>query len=429
MVHKLILIFCLLGDLSLFAQQPIDSIYSNFVLNERRNSFHQNLNNKIITQNLKAPLDSITESNYRESCWAISQFLLRSHTIETGFKKMFQQYQSLDFTTKRAFLEAIYASYPTEYKNEISELLLQESSPKLFAMQSLYLYRIDPKINNIQFLTHQIQTQFSAFKNDQMLITLQEYILNHSKNVLQKTPSINVLFAHQKKLNQKIIYSFQRWNRNYPGIAAIQNVDGHFLRDQKGQILLVEQLARAGSNLPYFITNGNSPQGIYRITGTAISQNLFIGPTQNLQLLMPFEADAAYWDSKYDSSKDAQTNYLNLLPKEWQGWAPIKEAFQAGQIGRTEIIAHGTTIDPNYFKGLPFYPLTPTLGCLCAKEIWNSSTGKLLESDQFSLAGGFLSTPGNTGYLMVINIDNQTMAVSKKEIVAILEAFEKKIDQ
>ena len=85
----------------------------------------------------------------------------------------------------------------------------------------------------------------------------------------------------------------------------------------------------------------------------------------------------------------------------------MMEAWFAGKIGRTEIIAHGTAIDPEYFKNQPFYPLTPTMGCLCAKELWNNSTGHLLYSDQFDLGNTFQSTPGRTGWLYVINLDDQ----------------------
>jgi hypothetical protein len=211
------------------------------------------------------------------------------------------------------------------------------------------------------------------------------------------------------------IYSFQKWNRDYPGLAALQQSNGHFLRDSMGQILLIDQLARAGSNLPYFITNGNTPQGIYSITGTEVSKNLFIGPTPNLQLLMPFEAD---------SSKDALTNYLGLLPKEWANYEPIQESFFAGKAGRSEILAHGTTIDPAYFKDFPFYPISPTLGCLCAKEIWNIFNGRLQESHQLQLANGLMQQKTQKGLLMVVNIDNQQSPVSKKQIKELIEAFE-----
>jgi hypothetical protein len=160
---------------------------------------------------------------------------------------------------------------------------------------------------------------------------------------------------------------------------------------------------------------------VYSIQGTDIAHNNFIGPTPNLQMVMPFESDSTYWHTPYDSSKTALLNYLHLLPVSWQTYQPMTEAFYAGQVGRSEVIAHGTTINPAYFKDQPFYPLTPTLGCLCAKEIWNEFNGSFIESDQFNLVNSFLATPGDTGYLMVINIDNQQKAVTREEVEQLLK--------
>jgi len=102
----------------------------------------------------------------------------------------------------------------------------------------------------------------------------------------------------------------------------------------------------------------------------------------------------------------------------------MMEAWGAGKIGRTAVIAHGTALDPEYFKGKPFYPLTPSQGCLCAKELWNVTTGKLLMSEQFNLVSAFLSGVGNKGYLYVINLDNQQKAVSRLEVEALVKKFE-----
>ena len=65
-----------------------------------------------------------------------------------------------------------------------------------------------------------------------------------------------------------MIYSFQRWNRDYPGMAIIQNGDGSFARDSLGNLLIFQQLARSASDLPYFITSGSTPQGIFSVQGT-----------------------------------------------------------------------------------------------------------------------------------------------------------------
>jgi hypothetical protein len=116
--------------------------------------------------------------------------------------------------------------------------------------------------------------------------------------------------------------------------------------------------------------------------------------------------------------------YLQLLPPVMRNNAGLTEAFYAGKLGRNSIIAHGTTIDPEYFRNKPWYPLTPTMGCLCAKEIWNVSNGRLLMSDQFNLVSAFNATAGSKGYLYVIDLDDQKRAVSRAEIERLVKEFE-----
>jgi len=233
----------------------------------------------------------------------------------------------------------------------------------------------------------------------------------------------------------KMIYSFQRRDRDYPGLAIVQNADGRFVRDEAGRLQVFEQLARSGPALPYFLTNGNTPQGVYSIQGTDISRTNFIGPTPNLQLLLPGEgADEPgqggwgkyFHDTSALTGSDSLVRYLSLLPPAWRGYKPMMEAWEAGVAGRTAIIAHGTTIDPEYYRGRPFYPLTPTMGCLCAKELWNVTSGHLLVSEQNNLVNAFLSTPGRRGFLVVVDVDDRREAVSRAEVEGWVKAFESK---
>jgi hypothetical protein len=94
--------------------------------------------------------------------------------------------------------------------------------------------------------------------------------------------------------------------------------------------------------------------------------------------------------------------------------------------GRNEIIAHGTTIDPAYYKNKTYYPLTPTEGCLCTKEIWNDNTGRLKESDQQKLVDAITQAGGPYGYAIVINLDDQQKAVDPSEIAVFLPLVNQK---
>ena len=402
---------------------------SNVVLQTARTDFDKNLQEKIIQKTFTLGFDSANEKSYREACWAISQFLISSKESEKGLKILISNYSLLRVELKRALLEAIYGVFPIQFNNAIQQIMSHEKIPKLFAMEALYLFRIKPSIQTNKFIDKIMRQQFLIPENDPLLIELKNYLQNHSKFKKSNVPDILALFLHQKALKQKVIYSFQRWNRNYPGLAILQLEDGSFYKNNLGQLIVFEQLARSAANLPFFITNGNTPQGLFRITGIEISNNSFIGPTPNLQLVMPNENDGQFWQGINLSTDDPLENYLQLFPQEWHNYAPITESFFASKLGRTEIIAHGTTINPEYFKQFPFYPLTPTLGCLCAKELWNTHTGKFIESDQYKITSSFLSTPGDTGYLMVINLDNQLKKVSYPEIKKLVLNFEKLLEK
>ncbi|MCX6337155.1 MAG: hypothetical protein NT153_07720 [Bacteroidetes bacterium] len=208
---KMLLLFvgCFCSEILVQAQSPRDTIHTDFVLYEKRTSFQNNLLNQTITKTFQLNLDSNTESNYREACWAISQFLLRSNQIELGFSKLFSNYNTLETNSKRALLEAVYATYPAEYKLQIQQLITKEIHPKLFSMQALYLYRTDASLANIQYLLQTISSRFLSDTSLPILKTLANYLTNHTAQIKQATPSLVTLFKYQKNTAQKTIYSFQ----------------------------------------------------------------------------------------------------------------------------------------------------------------------------------------------------------------------------
>jgi hypothetical protein len=415
----------MLTHLISFSQQRKEDIYSDFVLYPKRIAMDKDIRERIIAKAFSNPLDSNTEYRYESACLAISQFLYTGPQEQKGFDSLFIHYDSLYYETKRAFLEAVYAAFPRQYIPNINQILEKETNPKLFSMCVAYLCRSDASAENYQFLKLTLAKHFPGADSIKIFSALGKYLAHHLNQVGQKCPDVCELFGYQKILKQKIIYSFQRWNRDYTGLAIIQNADGGFATDDLGQLLIIEQLARSGSDLPYFITNGSTPQGIYSIQGLDVSHDNLIGPTPNIQLLLPFEGKwAKYFHLSNGANEDSLRSYLQLLPLSWRSYEPMMEAWQAGNTGRSEIIAHGTTIDPDCFKSKPFYPCTPTEGCLCAKEIWNTSTGHLLLSDQFNLIHAFQSTPGREGFLFVINVDNQQKPLSRQEVESWVRRFE-----
>ena len=412
-------LICLLTTELVYSQFSKDSIYSHFVLKKRRTDLIQNLYVKTIDVVFNQPFDTALEHQYEEACWAISQLLINKPIVQKGFTSLLKNYTLLQPSTKRSLLEAIYANYPFQFVQPIEQLSQKETIPKLFAMQIVYLQRAAILHAKKSKYISILQQRTNDWKNEEMIIQLKQYIQTKETKTIQPLPAVKDWFIQQKNKGIKTVYSFQRWNRNYAGLAIIQLENGQFARDKQGNLLVFEQLARSASDLPFFITNGSTPQGIFSIQGIDVSTNLFIGPTPNLQLLMPFENDSLFYKNNLST-----TDYKQILPTSWQNHVPIYESFFAGKIGRTEIIAHGTTIDAELFKEKSFYPFTPTLGCLCAKEIWNNATGKLEISHQLNLVNAFLQTEEKTGMLVVININNIPKPVTKLDIEKWVIAFE-----
>lgn len=411
------------------AQPRREDIYSDFVLYKKRQLLLKDLHENVVGKAFLAPLDSNTEYKYEAACRAIVQFMLDNDTTQQGITQLFVQYDSLQYDTKRAMLESVYGVYPDQYIQSIQLLLAKETNPLLFAMAAVYSFRYDTSKVNAGNIRKRIREQFPGYSTITVLIELEKYLNNYTHFKAVPPATLIELFRYQQVVKKKTIYSFQRHNRDYAGLAIVQNADGHFMRYSDGRLMVFEQLARSASGMPYFIPDGNTPQGIYSIQGTAVTINKLIGPTPNLQLVMPHERkwttyfqlpDSVVWNS----SNDALWSYLQLLPPAMRTLPSVTEAFYAGKIGRNSIIAHGTTIDPEYFRNKPWYPLTPTMGCLCAKELWNVSNGRLLESHQFNLVSAFSATVSNRGYLYVIDIDDQKKAVSKGEIEKLVKEFE-----
>jgi hypothetical protein len=378
---------------------------------------------------LTIPLDgdAATSEKIDAALWSISQFLVSTPKSDSGIQRLMKNYWSFDESTQRALEEVVYALYPKMYYTEMVSILQGSSQPKNVAIAAAYIFRAYPTPATKKLIKQKAATLSCNESQALMIYNLLKYIDHDNKEY--KLPPVDSLFAHQQVHKFKVIYSFQSFNRDIPGLAIVQNSDGSFVRDESGRLRIFEQLARSASNLPWFISNGSTPQGLYSITGTGFSKNVFIGPTPNLQMVMMNEVNPPTFTHYFPPVFNAPPErlYRSYFPASWQDWDGIMEAYDAGKIGRSEIIGHGSTIDPEWYAGKPFYPLTPTMGCLCGKEIWNKQTGRIIQSDQLDLINAFIETPGTKGYLFVINVDGKEVSLDKNRISEIADRFEDSI--
>lgn len=335
-----------------------------FASKQCRDSVTQHLKQQI-DATLNLPFATSNSTSWMSAFWAMELMLYKPAFYAARIPKQIQELPTTDPVFQRSFFEMLYTLYPLEFSKEVKSVWTQIQSDKVKAIALEYL-----ALSNV-----------SVDINEDKTFTKSVYF--HPYNYVRNKSSFN-LPARKNFLDssflpgQTVLCSFQSADRNQPGYLMIRTADGRWLADENGKEFRFPQLARAISNLPFYLTNGNTPQGLYRINGFDFSNNNWIGPTPNLQMCLPFETAA---NPFFTSNTAFEETYENLLGSGLSGFKTLWESFLAGKLGRTEIIAHGTTINPDYYKSQLYYPNTPSLGCLCSPEEWNDE-GQLLFSSQ-----------------------------------------------
>jgi hypothetical protein len=394
-----------------------------------REKMYSSIIKNSITKNLTLPLSDSTEEDWEDAFNAMELIHYKQPWVNEKILMAFAGIEKKSVEFQRALMELVYTNYTNEFKSNVNNLFLNTTNAKVFAMCAEYLLRADKSRANIDKIgTVVYKKDPGEFDNEEMASNIQYELLWPIMQLAEKE-SDKVKLKPADLLNKNflknniVVYSIQRKNRNYPGLVMVRDKDGNFIRDDSGKIFAVQQLARSITNMPGYLTNGNTPQGIFRMFGFAVSKSPALGPTQNLQLTMPFETTVQHFlkDSSVTDTVWTPELYERLLPASLKKYHPIFGTYFASAIGRTEIIAHGTTVDPDYYKGQAYYPYTPTAGCLCTKEIWSDIDGKRLISDQQKLVDAIKKAGGADGYLIVLEIDDQQKPVSIAEILPYLK--------
>ena len=402
-----------------------DNLYTSYTTSAKRTELYRKLVTNSINKNLKLPLVDSTEEKYTDAFSALE--LLKYHSPWVD-KKIATIMDSIDSRTrgfKRSFLELIFANYPGTFALQVQRLTQLKTDTKLFAMAAEYMLMFGRDSSTIPHIRKMID-EFPPEDAEDIYLDILRLRLNEyqdSANTYLKQRGFLDIFKRSFLPAETVVFSFQRRDRNYPGLLVIRDGDGNYVKDSDGHVFNIPQLARSIANLPYYITNGNTPQGIFNMHGFDVSKSSFIGPTPNIQLSMPVEMGkrSFFRDSSRIDTGWVFSDYAQLLPLNVRSYLPLYGAYYAGHAGRTEIISHGTTIDPEYYRGQPYYPQTPSQGCLCAREVWN---GKRLESDQLKLVNALLSIGGAKGYLVVLELDNKKAPVAFNDVASFIQMAE-----
>jgi hypothetical protein len=406
---------------SITVSQPLAPVYFKGAIKEKKIALQRNIIQNTITKNLSLPLNEATEDNWMDAFWGMELLNYQSPWAEGKIYLAFDSIEKRSDGFQRALVELVYANYPDRFIKQVTSLQNTATCAKVFAMSTEYL-RINNKNVLSNFQLDSKKTQLIKSEKDEAILQQLSFRLQHASPQTNNA-AIGAIAGLDFLPNHTVLYSFQRKNRNYPGLAMIRDSAGNFIKDEYGGVFSVPQLARSISNLPGYLTNGNTPQGIFRMHGFDSSTTTFIGPTTNIQLTMPFETNIPHFmmDSTITDSIWTEDWYKQLLPANLKNYRPLFESFYAGKTGRTEIIAHGTTVDPEYYAGKLYYPQTPTMGCLCTKEIWSETDGRRLQSDQQRLVAALQKAGGANGYCVVIEIGDEEKAITIDDILSLLK--------
>ncbi len=416
-MKKLLTLFACCLFLNGFSQTM--SLYTKDVLKKNREKFYKNLVNKSINKNLRQPLNAETEEDWMAAFYAIALINYKSALADSKVEEAVKSFPAQSISFQRSLLDLLHANYPAKYTMQIRKALKKIEDAKTFAMAANYILQ-DEKEEDAVLLEFMAQERMAAANENPFYQQLYYQLAVYGKK--NATPSLSGFFDPHYLKGNTLLISLQRKNRNYPGLVLVRDAFGKFSKINDSSFFAVPQLARSISNMPGYISNGNTPEGIFRMDGFDVSRSSFIGPSVNIQLKMPFEDKAShfYRDSTKNDSLWYKEDYQQLLPAAFKNYYPIYQAFYAGMAGRTEIIAHGTTVDPAYYSAQTYFPHTPTAGCLCTKEIWDETSGRLKTSDQYNLVESLRKAGGAKGYAIVINIDDKEEAVKLEEVLPYL---------
>jgi len=406
-------------------------------------------NETSVSQALAKPFTRETAREWRDALWAAKLLRLNSPGVLRSMRTALGSPADLEQETLRSLLETAYGLDLRAFRFEAATIAEQTTSPKLFAMASLYTARAATPDNFESVRRRRLATmkkKFPAWRDDPILAVLHHDLqvgrFSRGRTHPDDTSAsiarhdLKAFFSRDFASGHPVVYSIHRTNRDQQGVVIVRDPNGRFIRTEFGNVWSVGHLARSMSNLPGYITNGNTPQGVFAIVGVDVTRNRVIGQTPFLETVLPIEANVAQFFHEPDLRGTSWTAelYRNLLPgtnepdaKSWRDFFPVYEAWFAGVAGRYAMLAHGTTVNPLYYEKQPWFPNTPTIGCICAKEIWDPETGAALLSDQLALVKAYLKAAGASedfatrppgpgkgpfGYFVVLEIDNQQRPVT-----------------
>lgn len=415
MADKFLFLFLSFCFISVSKAQPSLPVFKGAIAAERQSFYEKAVKNSILS-NLAKPLSAESEEDWATAFDIINVLQYRSVATDAKIDSAARHFSGWGTNYLVSLLDLLNNNYPA-YSRQVFALLRSTRSPRVFRSAYGYIQQHGDAAQKAALMQH-LKNMLRFDPTDKVYNSLRYYWIMDGYKPYDYSPHLSLFFNKNYLPGQVLVLSLQRPDRNYPGLAIVRDTSGNIVMANDSTVFSVGQLARSISNMPGVVSNGNTPVGVLRMDGFDVSRSYYIGPTTNVQLTLPHELKASqfFGDTTLNDTLWQHAKYLALFPAGLPYTRKIDEAWYAGKAGRSEIIAHGTTIDPEFYKGRPYYPFTPTAGCLATEEWWSPETGTLIESGQLQLNSAIQKAGGPHGYYFVLELADEKKPVTLADI-------------
>ena len=240
-------------------------------------------------------------------------------------------------------------------------------------------------------------------------------------------PPIEDWFSWQISPGELQLFVLCDQTRSQPCHTALKNGSGQWVTDPQDatQIWSIALSGRSLHGLPWYLSRGETPQGIYRLDRFIAQPDTDFfyayGFFPLLNLYVPKEE--AIPSLSFPHKIQQLSDYQQLLPPRWRNYFPAQETYWAGSLGRGLFRIHGTGESTDFFANNDRYPASqgwnPAIGCLTALEQYDAQ-GNLVRGDMANLlqilesltvektTETIANPPGiigqTTGYVIVLNV-------------------------
>ncbi|MFT6630402.1 MAG: hypothetical protein ACJAS4_000338 [Bacteriovoracaceae bacterium] len=228
--------------------------------------------------------------------------------------------------------------------------------------------------------------------------------ITEMKDLIYRTPDL----AHYNNGEYKDtvrLFLFCRESRDFPCLFVMKDIFGNIVKEN-GKVWSLPALAKSARNIPYYKTNGQTPNGVHTIDS--------VMPEANRQTAFgKFRRVMLDWIPKSQGELNTK-HFLPISHTQLNWW---KRANVARDAGRLYLRIHGTG-RVNDEPSSTYFPHMPTSGCISTREgkygamrytDQRKVLDKLMEASQ--LKPVYSNEPNIKGVLYVVNIDDQKKSV------------------